>query len=119
MKEVYVLTSGEYSDHHVVGVFTTYELVDTYGRRYAKKRGDKLFSVDEYQINTESAPMRVFLAKVSNDGESSSAFVELCLDKPDQYFEDGYYFARGETLETALKNAFDYRAKAKAEAVGL
>lgn len=119
MTEVYVLTSGEYSDHHVVGVFSTYTLADTYGRRYAKKRGDSLFSVDKYHINTASEPMLVFLAKVSADGESSSAFIDLCLNKPAPYFEDGYYFARGETLEIAVKNAFDYRAKAKAEEAGI
>jgi hypothetical protein len=29
-KQIYVLTAGEYSDYHIVGVFTTYELAQKY-----------------------------------------------------------------------------------------
>lgn len=107
--KVFIVTSGEYSDYGITGVFLN------------KKDAEKCCRImqgryDEYRI--EEWPLRVaqpryytWFCRIKKDtGEIVS--VEswgASLDNRKGFDAHGNYYAMGETRELAVKNAQDYR----------
>lgn len=119
MKTVWVLTIGEYSDHHVAGVFSTQEEAKNRGKLLSS-RYYGAYEVEEYPINSPKNPYPEYIAWVNKDGTS------LTSEKTKDTFLNtlrgefyGKLYARGTTAKKALKNVCDYRAKYLAEKAGI
>lgn len=53
MKTVFVVTIGEYDDYRIVGVFSTKEKAEGYGRRYPDPTfyGYTRYSIEEWTVD--------------------------------------------------------------------
>lgn len=124
MKNVYVVTRGEYSGYHIVAVFEKKEDAD----KFVAVRND-IYSydkdqVEEYELNA-LAKYTYLIECHLRDGEEPDFYA---IEATEQAFESAppswlgstrYWSARGRNKEEALKNASDFRAKWKAEQEGL
>lgn len=70
MGKVYVVTSGEYSDYHIVAVFTNEEQAEKYADSLGLRRGYAEASVEEYDLNPAVPDVRRYhFAQVDHEGE--------------------------------------------------
>ncbi len=132
MSSIYVITAGDYSEYHVVSVWSNKEEAERIAQAYNNARGGVVYEVEEYPLDsfarnstdrwgvTAEYNFEEFGYDVSEEnivvketiamyyGKSSST-----LRYPDRIV------ARALTVETARKIIFDEVAQLKAQAEGL
>ena len=64
----YVLTQGEYSDYHIIGIYTDAEQVEQMRAQLAKLEGFTDIQVEEFPLNKRKEITAVHCAKITNDG---------------------------------------------------
>jgi hypothetical protein len=108
-KSVYIVSSGEYSDYHIVAIYETEALAKEHSQYVAESR------IEEWELNTvkpkfywHSVHIRLGDGAVTNHAvyrEPTTVQrrgVATHLSPP-------LVYAHGATLEEAIKNAADYR----------
>ena len=139
---VFLVTSGEYSDYSVDSAWSSYELAQAY-IDLQEKHNSRFFGVGCAQIEVftlnSQMPSLGFQAKcLMSDGRQIGEATECVLGFGDvservetvraksstakEYGFTGdeeFVFGQGKTPESALKSAQDYRAKVLAERNGL
>jgi hypothetical protein len=68
MDKVYVVTEGDYSDYHIVAVFTTEEVAEEYAKKRNEKNGYESARVEDYEVNESSATMPHWFVRMFRDG---------------------------------------------------
>lgn len=52
MKKIYVVTSGEYSDYHIEGIFDSNELAESFMEAFAPDKYNEPMCVNEWDLNS-------------------------------------------------------------------
>ena len=143
---LYVVTQGEYSDYHIVGIYSDRETAEKI-RKY-KSVHDDMCEIEEYELNPNlpkdvdevkeywrvrySKPDHFAPTKlISSEGIRWQVWMEFYMEqdnKPDVYYEFAKDYRWGEVYilksiakdrDHAIKIAQDIRAKVIAEREGL
>lgn len=125
MDKIYVITSGAYSDYHIVTATTDYNLALKIKEKYDRyiTREDDVFCIEEYD---DAEEMLLTFWDIVFDEKGNVSQVKALL--PDTYESPSAYFYRDKSscvrlfakdYETAVKSAAERRAKILAEREGL
>jgi hypothetical protein len=132
-KIIYVVTAGEYSDYHIVGVFDDGALAHEFVERQNKAHGHDWGNVEEYLIN-ELAPFmdnqewKVWFDKDGNIERIEPTYISERPDDAGAIVSDIYYQLHRAVLvrsiiapdeEHAIKIAGDIRAQFLAHKAGI
>ena len=94
MKQVFIVTAGDYSDYHICAVFETKELAEAYIKAFSDRN---YFGIEEYELNS-TAPqngLKAYFVRMTRQGEVESVKAE-----------DGDYgfYGRGEVAQVLKTN---------------
>ena len=99
MNEVYVITSGSYSDYGIVTVFSTKELAEQY---IALQPADTDCRIEEYGLNTREKQVRkgfkLYRVEMKKDG--SSEVLQIDFDEPMEFLTLEYRYEGTNILYT-------------------
>lgn len=127
-KTIYVVTSGEYSDYHIVGVFDSREKAEEY-QKYSHEAEPNM--IEEYGLNLLKPDKRDKLFKVYSEFDNVDFKVATCREGEWDLWEKDLVYISGEnflrtrfyisftvladTRERAIKIAAERLARVKAE----
>lgn len=125
MSKIYVITSGIYSDYHIVTATTDYNLALKIKEKYDRyiTNEDDVLCIEEYD-DAEEMFLPFWYVPFDENGNVMGAY-EREVDsrnRPEVCFSKGRVFAVdlfAKDYETAIKSAAERRAKALAEREGL
>ena len=113
MRNVYVVTEGEYSDYHIVAVCENEEVA----KKIAEVIGGE---VESFPFNTFVPKIYRYRCHISKKaGKVLGVCEEVSLEQDLGTGCCGDFYGRGATKEEAIKNTRDYRAKCMAQEAGL
>jgi hypothetical protein len=132
MKQVYIVTSGSYSDYGIVSVWSTKEAAEKVAKAMTRKNDDA--DVEEWTLHepddaTEMISRRIFLVRISQAGEvvlTHEYGPYYTLDAVDETVRkngnvewDWIVDVRADNEEHACRIAFDRIAQHKAVEAGI
>jgi len=124
MKKVYVVTSGEYIDYHIIKVYLNEIKAKAFVEFYNENSSYDKAQVEEYYVGKDHKRELNFYSFVYEDGRIETSFSSYPSQNQEcKYYENGMrgssWRAYGETKEKAEKNACDFKAKWLAEQAGI
>jgi hypothetical protein len=123
MTTVWIVTQGEYSDYHIVGVFSTKEAAEALCARINAKEDYDKAQVEEYDVDNIAYGLK-YIVRVTDTGEEIERYTvegvnDTLLERADKAWKGGILGMSTRGYDAALKAARDGLAQLKAEGAGL